>query len=170
MTFKWTSYKNYDIFHILTPLIYLHVGLSFGTLLVNWTSVPLNNLPINDVISFILIYTYHANKSLDQTRPLSNQPITTLVVWILLYSYPANFNLFRVVGEFGSNKTDFCQDKLMEHHLWNALMVYEPQLELSKRWAPRSHVWSCWWTILWRFWRSWEELQLLMKFIDRFGH
>ncbi|KAF8043192.1 hypothetical protein BT93_A1512 [Corymbia citriodora subsp. variegata] len=67
----------------------------------------------------------------------------------------------------GLNKMDFCRDRLMEHFLWNALMVYEPQFGAFREMSTKI---TCMITLMddvYDVFGSWEELQLLTKFIER---
>ncbi|KAL3754533.1 hypothetical protein ACJRO7_001729 [Eucalyptus globulus] len=67
----------------------------------------------------------------------------------------------------GLNKMDFCRDRLMEHYLWNALMIYEPQFGAFREMSTKI---TCMITLMddvYDVFGSWEELQLLTKFIER---
>ncbi|XP_048127803.1 beta-bisabolene synthase-like [Rhodamnia argentea] len=67
----------------------------------------------------------------------------------------------------GLNKMEFCRDRLMEHYLWNALMVYEPQFGAFREMSTKI---TCMITLMddvYDVFGSWEELQILTKFIER---
>nr|WNI01954.1 terpene synthase [Psidium guajava] len=69
--------------------------------------------------------------------------------------------------DLGLNKMEFCRDRLMEHYLWNALMVYEPQFGAFREMSTKI---TCMITLMddvYDVFGSWEELQLLTKFIER---